>query len=236
MKRIIWCIVIMLSGSSLAHAQTARQLEVEKGEAAADANKALNMYRYPKFQEGQVVYTNGQFSSATFNFNFLLGEVQFIKAGGDTLTLGGEPTLVSVLVGESTFLYNPTEGYAEVVAGYSNLRLGRRQKLETAGTKKVGAYNQSTSASAIENKSTYLGSNGQRFNLSSRGDAVFSEKVSFFLIDRSNRFHRATKSNVSKLFPNHKKEIYAYVKEHSLNLNREEDLKQLLLFCSALEV
>lgn len=136
MKRIIWCIAIMLSNGSLVQAQTAKQFTVKDGEAAADAIRALNMYRYPDFQKGQVVYMNGKFSAATFNFNFLLGEVQFINAKGDTLTLGGEPTLVYVLVGESTFLYNPTEGYAELVADYNNLRLGRWQKLETAGTKK----------------------------------------------------------------------------------------------------
>ncbi|RDV13368.1 hypothetical protein DXT99_20330 [Pontibacter diazotrophicus] len=234
MKKIIWCMAIILSGGSLVQAQTAKEYKVKDGEAAADAISALHLYRYPAFQQGQVVYTNGKFSSATFNYNLLLGEVQFINAQGDTLTLGREPALISVSVGESTFLYNPEEGYAEVVADYNTLRLGRRQKLESAGTEKVGAYNQSTRASAIESKSSYLTSSGRRFNLSSGGSEVFSEKVSFYLIDESNRFHRATKSSVSRLFPNHKKEIYGYVKEHSLNLSREEDLKQLLQFCSAL--
>jgi hypothetical protein len=234
MKKIILCIVIMLSGGSLVQAQTAREFKVKDGEAAADAIPALSLYRYPAFQPGQVVYTNGKFSAATFNYNLLLGEVQFVNRRGDTLTLGGEPTLLFVTIGESTFVYSPDEGYAEVVAAYGNVRLGRRQKLESAGTERVGAYNQSTRAAAIESKSSYLSSSGRRLNLSARGAEVFSEEVSFFLVDETNRFHRATKSSVSRLFPNHKKDIYSYIKEHSLHLSREQDLKQLLQFCAAL--
>ncbi len=235
MKKLIGCIAfLLLVCGEMVQAQASQSFKVKDGEAVADAIPATALYRYPTFQEGQVVYMNGKFSAATFNFNYLLGEVQFINTKGDTLTIAGEPTLVSVLIGESTFIYNTNVGYAEVVEASNTLKLGKRQKLEMAGTQKAGAYNQSTRTSSIENKNTYLGSNGQRFSLAAKGDVLFSEKVLYFLIDQNNTFYKANKANVLTLFPSHKKAINGYLKAHAIDLNEEEDLKKLLQFCSTL--
>ncbi|RDV15724.1 hypothetical protein DXT99_06855 [Pontibacter diazotrophicus] len=237
MKRTGWCIVIFifLSGGSFVQAQqTATTFRVKTGESPVKVIPVELQYRYPSFQKGKVVYMNGNFTSATFNYNNLLGEVQFITPKGDTMALAGEPSLVSVLVGESTYLHNQEEEFLEVVAEFNAVKLGKRQKLEFAGADKVGAYGQASGASSIRNTSTVIGSNSQSYSLEQKGDVVFSEKVAYFLIDERNQFHRVNKPSILKLFPKHRKQINAYLKEHSPDLSDEQDLKKLLQFCSTL--
>lgn len=237
MKKIGWCVVLLLSGNGLVQAQEApTSFRVKAGEDAAKVIPAEIKYRYPAFRKGKVSYMNGSFTAATFNYNFLLEEMQFIDPKGDTLSMAGEPTLQLVLVGESTYLYNPEEGFLEVVADYSHMKLGKRQKLEFAGSEKVGAYNQSSGASSIRTTSKYLGTNSKGYTLEQKGDVLFSEKVSYFLVDQKNLYHRVNKANVLRMFPKHKKAISGYLKEHSPDLNNEADVKALLQFCNTLGV
>lgn len=236
MKKLGWCIVIWLCGSNLAQAQASKTFRVKDGEEATKVIPAQLKYRYPEFQEGKVVYLNGKFSAAAFNYNLLLGEVQFIHPKGDTLSLAAEAALRFVEIGESTFLYDHKHGYLEVVGIFPSLKLGRSQRLRFAGAEKVGAYNQSTGVSSIRNTSSYVSNNSQMYNLKQKGDVIFSEEVNYFLIDKNNQAFKADKSTMFKVFPQHKKAISAFLKENSLELNKEEDLKKLLQFCTSLEV
>ena len=237
MKRLGWCIVVLLCGSGFAQAQQApASFRVKSGEDAVKVIPNEYKYRYPTFQNGKVAYMNGSFSAAAFNYNFLLGEMQFIDPKGDTLSMVGDPALHAVLIGENTYLYNQENDFLEVVADYKTLKLGKRQTLEIAGTEKEGAYNQSSGASSIRNKSTYAGSNGQGFKLVQKGDVIFSDNVYYFLIDQRNQSYRVNKANLLKVFPKHRKAISGYIKEHSPDLNNEEDLKKLLQFGTALDM
>ncbi|WP_162052789.1 hypothetical protein [Pontibacter pamirensis] len=239
MKRTGTGIVIcmLLSGGSLVQAQQAAStFRVKPGEDPVKVIPVELQYRYPSFQKGKVTYMNGNFTAATFNYSNLLGEVQFITPKGDTMALAGEPSLVSVLVGESTYLHNKEEEFLEVVADFNAVKLGKKQKLEFAGADKVGAYGQASGASSIRNTSTVIGSNSQSYALQQKGDVVFSEKVAYFLVDERNQFYKVTKPSILKLFPKHRKEINAYLKEHSPNLSNEEDLKKLLQFSTNLGV
>ncbi|GAA4428523.1 hypothetical protein GCM10023188_12800 [Pontibacter saemangeumensis] len=236
MKKIAWCLLLLLSGSGFALAQDApSSYRVKGGEDAAKVIPNQIKYRYPSFQKGKVVYINGSSSPAMINYNFLLEEMQFIDPKGDTMSMAGGPTIQSVLVGESTYLYNTQEGFLEVVADNSRVKLGKRQKLGFAGAEKVGAYNQSSGASSIRNTSTYVDANSKGYKLVQKGDVLFTEKVDYLLVDQNNLFYKVNKANLLRLFPAHKKEILGYLKEHSPDLNDEEDLKELLRFCNGLE-
>lgn len=238
MKTTGWYIVIMvlLCGSGLVQAQqTATTFRVKAGEEPMKVIPVEQQYRYPLFQKGKVVYMNGTFTAATFNYNNLLGEVQFINSQGDTMAIAGEPSLYSVSVGESVYLYNEAEGFLEVVQEFDAMKLGKRKKLEFSGADKVGAYGQASGASSIRNTSTIISNNSQQYSLAQKGDVVFSEKLTYFLVDERNQFHRANKPNILRVFPKHRKTISSYMKEHSLDLDKEQDLVKLLRFCTTLK-
>jgi hypothetical protein len=237
MKKLTWLIIMLFVGNGAVQAQQSpTSFRVKSGEDALKVIPAQHQYRYPEFQKGKVVYMNGSFAEAPFNYNLLLGEVQFINPKGDTLAIDGEATLHSVLIGEIPFIYSQNNGFLEVAADYNAVQLGKSQNLEFAGAEKEGAYSQSSGASSIRAKSSYVGNNSKGYKLEQKGDVVFSKKVSYFLIDQRNQFYPANKSNVLKVFPKHRKAITAYLKEHSLDFNKEEDLKELLRFCTTLDV
>ncbi len=237
MKTIGWCFFyfFFFTGSHLVQAQTSKPVRVKSGDEVGRTIKAEEKYRYPLFQKGKVTYLNGTFTAATFNYNLLLGEVQFIDKKGDTLTLGGEPALISILIGETLYLYSHNNGYLEVVADFPSLKLGKRQKLVPAGMEKVGAYEQSTGVSAIRNTTSIVGNNSQSYLLDPKGDMLFSKAEAYYLIDQNNTFHKADKAAVLRMFPQHKKAISDYLKEQTPDLKKEEDLKNLLQFCTALK-
>jgi hypothetical protein len=235
MKTIGWCFFLFFTGSHLVQAQTSKPMRVKSGDEVGKALPAEEKYRYPLFQKGKVTYLNGTFTAATFNYNLLLGEVQFINKKGDTLTLGREPALISILIGETHYLYSHPNGLLEVVADFPSLKLGKRQQLVPAGMEKIGAYEQSTGVSAIRNTTSIVGNNSQTYTLDPKGDMLFSKAESYYLIDQNNAFHKADKAAVLRMFPRHKKVISDYLKENSPDLKKEEDLKALLRFCTSLK-
>ena len=234
MNKIGWIVVFCLGASSLVQAQSTRTVRVKDGEEVTKAISNPQKYLYPEFQKGRVVYLNGNFSAAMFNYNLLLSEVQFINPKGDTLSLAAEAFLQAVEIGEKLLQYHQKIGYLEVVGDFAPLKLGTSQKFILAGTEKVGAYNQSTGASAIRNTTAVVGSNSQMYRLQPKGDMLFSKEVAYFLIDQNNQPHRADKAGFLRVFPLHKKAITGYLKENSLNLNQEEDLRKLLQYCLTL--
>ena len=54
-------------------------------------------------------------------------------------------------------------------------------------------------------------------------------------IDNKNKLHKALKPAVIKLYPNHKKEINAYIDSHKVDFTRQRDLVGLLSFCNQLK-
>jgi hypothetical protein len=54
-------------------------------------------------------------------------------------------------------------------------------------------------------------------------------------MDKNQRFYKANKSTLLKLFPTFQKPIREYIQTHHTNFKRKEDLIDLLQFCSQLQ-
>jgi uncharacterized pyridoxamine 5'-phosphate oxidase family protein len=70
--------------------------------------------------------------------------------------------------------------------------------------------------------------------LEAKGDIVLSKEKLYFFIDQNNRFYKANKSNLLKIFVKNKKTIESYIRDESIDFDNEESLKKILLFCSQL--
>lgn len=231
--------MLLLAGVCLTYglnssAQTDQPIRVKAGQEVGKAIPVEKRYRYRAFTPGSVSYLNGTSSNARFNYNLLLGEMQFIDPKGDTLSLASEHLLDSIKVGADLFYYDPERAYLEVIGKFNQVKLTRKQMLVIAGTEKEGAYGQSSGVSAIKAYNSYNADNSQLYKFKPKGDVLFNPEVTYFIVDANKRSFKARRPGVLKVFGRHKKQVEQYLKQQPVDFDKEEDLKRLLRFCAGL--
>ena len=233
MKTLLFLAVMGLSAYPL-RAQDADLFRIKAGDAVEEAIPRVHQYRYETFRNGSVSFYNGKTATARLNYNLLLGEMQFIDITGDTLSLAEEHTIQHIRIGENTFYVDPKHGYLEVIAQYPTVKLGMQPSFSTVLKEKKGAYGQSTGTSSIKNYNSYTAANSRLQKLNPNEDVLIAKEVAYFLIDHNQRIHRANKSALMKLFAQQKKAISTYLDKEDIDFDKEEDLRKLLQYCSAL--
>ncbi|GAB3316647.1 hypothetical protein GCM10027299_07150 [Larkinella ripae] len=234
MKAVLVIALIGLLGVSELQAQKNGILRIKGGPNWQHSVPMPDRYRYPQFREGKVEYRNGQSAAGRFNYNILIGEMQFIDPKGDTLSLANETLVRSVQLAETGYRYDPKYGFVELLADYSAVRLAFKPIFKTLRAEKNGAYNQSSGTSSITQYKSFIGGSGQLSRLEQEGDLLLEKDVVYLMIDQNNRFYRISKSAVLKLFSKSRSAIEDYLKAESIDFKKEEDLKRLLQFCSTL--
>lgn len=181
-----------------------------------------------------MLYLNGTSAGARLNYNVLLSEMQFIDARGDTMALANESLLRMISIGDDVFFYDPLKGYLEIVANYSGVKLATKQGLKVVKREKEGGYNQSSGASAVTTYQFYSSGSASVSKLGSKGDLLLIKDRTYFIIDQNSRAYPANKSSLLKIFSKNRAEVTAYLTRETVNFRLENDLKNLLRYCSEL--
>ncbi len=200
---------------------------IVQGNDDIDSSIAVtDKFHYPSFITGRVVFRDGKVSMGPLNYNLLVGEVQFINPGGDTLALADEGLIKYISIDKDSFFYDNV--YLQFVDGNSSAKLAKHEKIRLADIKKGGAFGTATSGGGIE---TYTSLNtGTRTNsLTEKKEMIFLTKTSYYIGDNYYHFLPATKKNVLRMFGK-KKGIEDFLETNKINLNKEEDLKKLIAF------
>jgi hypothetical protein len=234
MKTILFAVGIGFVTHSTLLAQSSEVIRIKGGAGGEKAVPFTARYRYDQFRAGKVLYINGTMAAARFNYNILLGEMQFIDSRGDTLALANEPMVRMVGVGDDTFSFDQKKGYLEIIADYSTIKLVVKQGLKMARSEKMGGYDQSTGSAAITTYQFYSSGNASVSKLDGRGDIVLIKGKDYFIIDRNNRSYPMNRASLLKVFGKHREQVTAYLTSETVNFNREEDLKKLLKYCTEL--
>ncbi|MFD1145204.1 hypothetical protein ACFQ4C_29000 [Larkinella insperata] len=234
MKTILLIVAMGFFNPVRLWAQTLPTIRVKGGPNWQRSVPFPERYRYPDFRTGTLTYLNGLTATGRFNYNILIGEMQFIDPRGDTLALANETTIRSVQVAEVAFLYDQKYGFMEVTAEYLPVKLAMKPIFKTVRAEKNGAYNQSSGTSSITQYKSFVGSTGQLARLGQEGDLLLEKDVVYLVIDQNNRFHRLSKGTILKIFSKNKSAIEAYLKTESIDFKKERDLRKLLQFCSEL--
>jgi hypothetical protein len=235
MKRIRRLLLIQALFSYALWAQESKLIKVKAGEDIKAAVPMADKYRYPQFKEGTVTFLTGAATAAQLNYNLLLGEMHFISPSGDTLSLANESLIKVITIGDNRYYYDSKNGYLEVLSDYQSIKLAVKQMFRVAGIEKMGGYQQSSAVSSIKNYSILATGNSSVKTLEAKGDVVLSKEKLYFFIDQNNRFYKANKSNLLKIYVKHKKAVEAYSKESAIDFDQEESLKKILAFCSQLQ-
>lgn len=121
-------------------------ITVKAGSRVADYFPIEERYRYPDFIPGKLIYKNGNLSSARFNYNLLLGEIEFIQIR-DTLMIINKKDISAILIAQDTFYYD--NGYIELLSG-GKIKVGLQQNIKLKDIVRKGAMGTANRSVAID--------------------------------------------------------------------------------------
>lgn len=221
---------LLLLASANLSLQAQQSYIVKPGEKITEALTFNQIYSYPKFADGTVVFTDGRTAAGKFNYNIVVAEIQFIDAKGDTLSLGNENTIRQILIAKDTFIYS--NAYIKMISGNPLAKLGERTYFKDY-IQKPGAYGVSSSASAtntvdllVERRPLQI-DHDHEINLVQHTDYVFS--------GTDNEFFVADKRTLPKAFPRFKKQLNTYLTSDPVDFRKREDLLRLCSFIGGLK-
>lgn len=212
--------------------------KVLAGEVPVKKIRHEDQFRLPSFQEATVHFQNGQTANAWLNYNFMYGKMFLLNSQKDTLALADEYKIKKITFIDYLFYYDVNYGYLEVVSSYPEISLAKHKLLKVVRNRQQtnNGYASSTDETSSHHN-YYMGdayADGLSLTSKSISDLVFQYQVSYLIIDKNGRIHPG-KSAVKKIYPQHRKSINEYLKEQRTDWNDEDDLRQLLSFCSDLQ-
>ncbi|GAB4043503.1 hypothetical protein GCM10028810_06010 [Spirosoma litoris] len=244
MKATLFSILIWAIIQSNTRAQSTNLIRVRGGVSETKTLPFSERYCYEQFRNGTLLFVNGTSAAARFNYNILLGEMQFINAQGDTLAITDQPVVRLVSIDnpapgdqappQDIFWHDPKLGYMELIDTYGLVKLAEKRVLEMAKGEKLGAYNQSSGTASITNYQFYSSDNASIRKFDAKGDLLLIKGKTYFIIDQNNRSYLLNKTSLLKVFGKHREQVMAYLATESVDFKQANDLKKLLAYCSKL--
>jgi hypothetical protein len=224
MKHFYLLLFILSVYSVEVKSQNSKSINVQAGSSITDVLSFKQIYSYPDFVVGKVVFKDGAAYNAKLNYNLYVGQIQFINRAGDTLSLANENTLKYVSIEKDTFFYD--KGYFRLLEGNPNVKLAVQQRIKVVDKQKIGAFGQPTSGAGVQTVDRIVQIN----RLTLMENTILSKETKYYLGNHFNQFIPFNKNNLLKRFLNHQNEIKAYLKETEVDFNKQEDLMKVIRF------
>jgi hypothetical protein len=219
---------------SMIFAQPTKVLRVKNGQDATKFIPAKDRFEYLDFQYGRLNYTNGNYAVSRLNYCYLLGEVMFINAKGDTLAIANNNQVSYADIGNSRFYPFPENGFVEVIEDCGLMLLTKKVQYQRDGIEKKGAYQNSSEIGSVYNASTFTDINGRTTILPASNTILLKPATTYLFLDINHRFSKANKTSLLKIFSKNKNVIEKYLDEQNIDYDNEEDLKKAVRYCSEL--
>ncbi len=228
MRTVKFFLLFIFSALLYIHAYPQKnQWAVKAGESIEEVLGDSVIYRYLEFRPGTVYYKDGKASRGYLNFNRIIGEMQFLAPGKDTLSVANETSIEYITIQTDTFYFDKV--YIELIHSNNTAKLGRLEIIRLTDFKKEGAFGQMTSTSSIDAvNSFYTGS--QTYKLTQKSTVTLSKKTIFFIGGNDNNFVPAAKKNINKLFGKKSATLEPFIKENKITFSKEDDLVALVDF------
>ncbi len=225
MKTTIFSVCSILFINSFLSAQKSESVTVKAGTRVIDYFPVTERYRYPNFTEGNAITKNGRIISSKFNYNFLSGEMQFIKLA-DTLSISNTKDLKSVAIALDTFYYY--NGYMEMIHN-GKFKVYVKQAIVIKDIQKEGAFGTINRTAASESYN-YLLSGSNIVDLVPTENIVLQKTTRYFYSTPENEFIQFTKKNIIRVLPEKESAIKNYIKSNRIDFESREDILKLADF------
>ena len=190
-------------------------------------------YLLPEFSPGYLYYVNSTRDSGKFNYNMLNGEMQFIGPNNTILALANVPDVKMIDIGGRIFYPFKNEEFVEELLATDKMKLQVRRKCDASNMGKKAAYGGYSTTSSITSYRSIERDNWQQ-NLSETKSMIVKQESFYFLVIENKRIQIKTQQTFTKQFPKHKSAIETFIKENNIRLDKENDLKILVEYCSTL--
>jgi hypothetical protein len=230
MKKSILIIYAILFTNSWLLAQNNESVTVKAGTNVKDYFPAADRYLYSDFTEGKAILTNDRIIPSMYNYNFLSGEMEFIKSN-DTLFITNKKDLISIVVARDTFYYH--SGYLQLIRS-GQLKVYLKQSIVMKDIQKKGAMGTINRSAASESYDYFLDGHLSR-DLVADIDMVLQKAEVYFFSTAGEEFIPFNKKNLIKVMPENKYFIMNYIKLNKTDFKSREDLLNLADYVSKLQ-
>jgi hypothetical protein len=187
------------------------------------------MYKYPQFHSGAIYFKDGSRSKSRLNYNFYLGEVQFINPAGDTLSLANENKIKYITINADTFYYNKV--YFQLLSGNEQVKLVESQRLTGVSKELLGGYGEKLAGSAV---TPLISVNNGKIFTKLEIQKMFKLESKFFIGAKPETFVPINKQNLLKYFAHQQHKIKDYLQQNLIDFNKREDAVKVFSFLQTL--
>ena len=229
MKRTLLSLFILCAAALAGAGQTTMgKVTVNARQDLLSVLPAEAAYFLPQFEDATVFFTDGTASGGRVNICLVDNSVRFIQDSGDTLLLSSPDRVLRILAAD-TLILRTEDCFVKQIAVYGKTTLGERRRLTLdLGDDRTGGYG------ALPATSTAVGVRMSDIDpyrqFEVKTDIAYALKKDFVLTDGEKVFQAGIPA-FNRLFPDRKKEIRSFVKEHRTDFNDKQDLADLFFFC-----
>jgi hypothetical protein len=208
-------------------AQNNNPILVKAGTSIKESVPVTEVFEYPHFKKGTVVFRDGKKSQGAMNYNRFFGEMQFVAANGDTLAMINEKEIDYISIEDDTFVYDKV--YIKLLSDSANVKFGTRRMLRIVDRKKMGAYGTTSSIESIDSYNS-ISDGLNTYSLVVMQDVYLGKRVQYFVGNEYNHFVPATKKGILSLFAKQQPAIRDYLNEHPVDFNDLKSIDKLVQF------
>lgn len=216
-------------------AQDGQVVQVTVGDDLNDKVSTHLQYLFPEFSNGEVYFQDAPKGGGMLNYNMLQGEMQFVN-NNEVMTLANIRNVAMVNINNRKFYPFNNKEFTEELLTTDKIQLRVRRKGSAVNYAQKGAFGMSSSTSSISSYSSIAGIGGdQQYELSVMRDVLVTLKYYYYLVGSNGKYTQIKNvKTFTKQFPAHRTQIEAFVKEHNIRFDKENDLKALLAYCCEL--
>lgn len=200
------------------------------GQKPADVLTVQTIYQFPNFKKGTVELLDATKIEAPLNYNLFTQTVQFINAGGDTLSLADEELIKVIQIDSCAYLYG--KGYYEWAGSFEKAKFVVKKRIRIGSAKKIGAYGQTVEGGA--NSYTNFSNGASDVNLVVNEKVTLVKDEALFFLDKNGTVSAASKRNFLQLLSKNREAADEYVEKNKINFARKDDVLKLIGYVNAL--
>ena len=212
------------------YAQEIKYYTVKPGENIFDKVPAEELYAYDQFEEGIVMFKNGNKYGAMMNYHFFYEEMVFINGEKDTLALLN-PEEVDCIYIKGDQYYYANERFVKFDTTIDKTKLAFAGFFTTVSIKKLGAYG-TTVEGSMNQFVGFTSPNGRKVDLTPNTVTTYSFRKTLFIADRFNKFVPVNKKSIYSLFPEKEGQLKKYLQNKEVDFFSRKDIVDLLIFIS----